>query len=242
MKISICIPMYNELTKVATTTAHLTSEMEAYCEKSGDSYEIIFSDDGSTDGCGDAVPTALPLSHGTVTVTRNEVNLGKGAAVRRAVSVSTGDVVMYTDCDLAYGTSVIPVNFELIKQGGVHMLAGSRAIHKDGYSEYTVIRKLASRIYIKLISVITGLSVTDSQCGFKMFTGDFAREIFSKCETNGWAFDLEVFLLAKKARAAVREVPVAVVRHDDSHVNVVRDSIKMLREVFRIKKRVKTKK
>ena len=234
--------MYNELAKVKDTTECLVSEMEPYCENSGDSYEIIFADDGSTDGCGDAVPTALPLKHGRVFVVRREVNLGKGAAVRDAVISSTGDVVMYTDCDLAYGTEIIPRTFETMKENGADMLAGSRAIHKDGYGEYTLIRKVASKVYIKLISLITGLSVTDSQCGFKMFRGDFAREVFPCCETNGWAFDLEVFLLAKKARAVVREVPVAIIKHDDSHVNVVTDSIKMLREVFRIKKRVNAKK
>ncbi len=236
--------MYNELDKVADTAVLLTAEMESFCEKSGDTYEIIFSDDGSSDGCADAVPTAenLSLSHGSIITVRRDDNRGKGAAVREAMLVSTGDVVMYTDCDLAYGTAVIPEAFETIQHETTDMLAGSRAIHPDGYGEYTALRRIASKVYIKLISVITGLSVTDSQCGFKLFRGDFARRIFAECETDGWAFDLELFLLAKREGAEVREFPVAIVKHDDSHVNVIKDSFKMLREVFKIKKRVNSTK
>lgn len=236
--------MYNELDKVADTAVLLTAEMETFCENSGDSYEIIFSDDGSTDGCANAVPTSeeLSLIHGTILTVRREKNCGKGAAVRHAMLASSGEVVMYTDCDLAYGTEVIPEAFELMKQGTCDMLAGSRAIHPNGYGEYTFLRRIASKVYLKLISLITGLSVTDSQCGFKLLDGDFARRIFSECETDGWAFDLELFLLAKRDGAAVSEFPVAIVKHDDSHVNVIKDSLKMLREVFRIKKRVKSSK
>lgn len=236
--------MYNELDKAADTAVLLTAEMETFCEKSGDTYEIIFSDDGSSDGCADAIPTTedLSLSHGSIIKVRRDDNRGKGAAVREAMLLSTGDVVMYTDCDLAYGTAVIHEAFETIKHETTDMLAGSRAIHPNGYGEYTALRRIASKVYIKLISVITGLSVTDSQCGFKLFRGDFARRIFAECETDGWAFDLELFLLAKRDGAEVREFPVAIVKHDDSHVNVIKDSFKMLREVFRIKKRVNSAK
>lgn len=234
--------MYNELGKVTDTAVLLTSELEAFCENSGDTYEIIFSDDGSTDGCANAVPTSedLSLTHGSIITVRREQNRGKGAAVREAVLISKGNVVMYTDCDLAYGTAVIPEAFEAMKTETTDMMAGSRAIHPNGYGEYTALRRIASKVYIKLISAITGLKFTDSQCGFKLFRGDFARRVFAECETDGWAFDLELFLLAKRDGAEVREFPVAIVKHDDSHVNVIKDSVKMLREVFRIKKRVKS--
>ena len=233
--------MYNELAKVSDTAVCLTSEMESYCEKSGDTYEVIFSDDGSTDGCASAIPTSevLSLRHGNIVIVRSNVNRGKGAAVRLAVSESSGEIVMYTDCDLAYGTKVILEAFEIMKHSTTHMLAGSRALHKDGYGEYSLLRRIASKVYLKLLSFITGISVTDSQCGFKLFQGDFARKIFPMCETDGWAFDLELFLLAKGENATVSEMPVAIVKHDDSHINVITDSVKMLREVFRIKKRAK---
>jgi dolichyl-phosphate beta-glucosyltransferase len=121
----------------------------------------------------------------------------------------------------------------------VQMLVGSRAIHPRGYEGYTLIRKITSKTYIRVLSLLTGLKTTDSQCGFKMFTRDTARSIFSLAETNGWAFDLELFLLAKREDAVIAEMPVSIVNHRESRISVLRDSPRMLREILRIKKRVK---
>ena len=241
MKISICIPMYNEITTVAATAAELVRVMDGYCGGNGDSYELIFSDDGSEDGTFEAIPKteAVGARHGVIVPIRTSANYGKGAAVRRAAIASTGDLVMYTDCDLAYGTEAIIDAVEVMKKGGCDMLTGSRAIHPDGYKSYTRMRKLASKVYIKLLNLITGLNVTDSQCGFKLFSGALARRIFPLAETNGWAFDLELFLLAAREGAVIKEHPVSIVNHRESRISVLRDSVKMLREMIVIKNRVK---
>ena len=233
--------MYNEITTVAATAAELVRVMDCYCSGSRDSYELIFSDDGSADGTYDAIPTTenVGAKHGTVVPIRTSANYGKGAAVRRAAIASTGDVVMYTDCDLAYGTDSIIEAINLMKKGGCDMLAGSRAIHPDGYKNYTKMRRLASKVYIRVLNIITGLNVTDSQCGFKVFRRELAHRIFPLAETNGWAFDLELFLLAKRERAKVCEMPVSVINHRESRINMLSDSVKMLREIFVIKNRVK---
>lgn len=232
--------MYNEISTVASTAAELVREMDAYCERSGDTYEIIFSDDGSRDGTLEAVPStcAVGAVHGEVVPLGSEVNRGKGAAVRRAVAVSTGDVVMYTDCDLAYGTEAITQGIDVMKKDSPDLLAGSRAIHPTGYAGYTFLRRIASKAYIRILTLITGLKVTDSQCGFKLFSGELARKIFAICETDGWAFDLELFLLAKREGAVMSEMPVTIVNHRESRISVMSDSFKMLREIFKIKARV----
>lgn len=230
--------MYNEISTVADTCDTLTREMESFCAESGDSYEIIFSDDGSKDGCFDAVKCDLPLSYGEVVKIRSDVNMGKGAAVRHAALASTGDVVMYTDCDLAYGTAVIPEAVKEMKTSGWGMLAGSRAIHPEGYEGYTFIRKVTSKTYLAVLTLFAGFKLSDSQCGFKLFNGELARRIFALAETNGWAFDFELFLLARRENASIGEFPVKIVNHRESRISVLRDSVKMLRELMRIKKRV----
>ncbi len=232
--------MYNEISSVALTAEELVRVMDAYCEANGDTYELIFSDDGSRDGTFGAVPKAESLGavHGTIMALRTDVNYGKGAAVRRAVLVSTGNLVMYTDCDLAYGSAAICEAVDIMKKEKPLMLAGSRAIHPEGYENYTPSRKFASKVYIRILNLITGLKVTDSQCGFKMFDGGLARRIFALAETDGWAFDLELFLLAKRDNASIREMPVKIVNHRESRINLISDSIKMLGEIFRIKNRV----
>lgn len=233
--------MYNEISTVAATAAELVRVMDRYCGGTGDSYELIFSDDGSADGTYEAIPTAEAVGarYGTIVPIRTSANYGKGAAVRRGAIASTGDVVMYTDCDLAYGTDSIIDAVNVMKKDGCDMLAGSRAIHPDGYKNYTKLRKFASKVYIKTLNLITGLKVTDSQCGFKMFKKELAHRIFPIAETNGWAFDLELFLLAKREGAVMHEFPVSVINHRESRINVLSDSVKMLREMIIIKNRVK---
>ena len=99
-------------------------------------------------------------------------------------------------------------------------------------------RRLASKMYLKTLSIFAGFKMSDSQCGLKFFTRDLAHKIFSLAETNGWAFDFELFLLAKREKATIAELPVCIVNHRISRISVMRDSVRMLKEVCKIKKRV----
>ena len=233
--------MYNEISTAENTARELTRAAEAICEeRDGTEYELIFSDDGSLDGCAEAVPDVIDgARHGTIKKVGSSRNMGKGAAIRRAVAASTGDIVLYTDCDLAYGTDVIGEALDAMTKSGVDVLVGSRAIHPRGYEGYSFLRRLASKVYLKILTVFAGFRLSDSQCGFKLFRGEAARRIFSLCETNGWAFDFEALMIAKKMGLAFGEHPVMIVNHRESRIRVFSDSFKMLREIFRIKKRVR---
>lgn len=233
MKVSVVIPMYNESGIIEDTAKKLSEEMEQHF----DSYEILFSDDGSKDGCGDIV-RALELP--CVRVTGYVQNQGKGCAVRSAVMEAEGDIIMFTDADLAYGTEVIcraVKTLEAHKDAGI--LIGSRNIGKDGYDGYTLLRKIASKIYIKVLCVAGGFDLSDSQCGCKAFRRDAAREVFSKAKVNGFAFDFEIILRAKKAGIKIVEMPVKIINHRESKIHIVRDSIRMLRDIRKIKKDIK---
>ncbi len=233
MKISVCIPMYNENKIIADTARRL----QQYMSQSFSDWEVIFSDDGSTDGCGDTV-RALGLEG--VKVVGYEQNRGKGCAVRTAMLASEGDIVMFTDSDLAYGTDVITRLVEAFEQHpDAGMVVGSRNIGKDGYEGYTFLRKLASKVYIRVLKIVGGLKLSDSQSGCKAFRGDVAHAIFEKCEVDGWAFDFEVILRAQKAGVKFREIPVKVINHGDSKVRMLSDSVKMLRDLRRMKKKIK---
>ena len=82
-------------------------------------------------------------------------------------------------------------------------------------------------------------SLSDSQCGIKGFRRDAAKKIFSNCEVDRFAFDLEVIMIANKVGYRIEEMPVKIINHRESKVNVLRDSFKMLRDVRRMKKRIK---
>lgn len=240
MKVSVCIPMYNESSVCREAAEALYREMTELREKTGIEYEVIFSNDGSTDNCTELTAAkARELDSERIKIIGYSDNRGKGSAVREAVLASDGDVVLYTDCDLAYGTKVIGEALSYVEDGA-DMVIGSRNLSPDGYEGYSLLRKIASRLYIKVIAVAAGFKLSDSQCGFKCFKGDSARRIFSLCTMNGFSFDLEVIKIAQKLNMTIREMPIKIINHKKSKVNVVKDAVRMLSDLRKIKKRVKS--
>ena len=232
-KISLCIPMYNESSIIADTAKTLHEYMSANFE----SYEILFSNDGSKDGC-DKIVEDMHLPN--VRVVGYPVNQGKGCAVRTALLAAEGDIVMFTDADLAYGCDVIKqVYNEFAAHPNADMVIGSRNLNKDGYEGYTFIRKLASKTYIKVLCLAGGFKLSDSQCGCKAFTRETVQAIFPRCEVNGFAFDFEAILWATKMKKIIVETPVKIINHRESKVNVIKDTFKMLRDLRKMKKRIK---
>jgi len=239
MKISVCIPMYNEAQIAADTARTVWKAMDGLRRLHGWDFEVIFADDGSRDDCAARVECAAREDglDGVRVVGYGE-NRGKGAAVREAVLASDGDIVFYTDCDLAYGTDVIGEAAALYAEE-IDAVIGSRRLTEDGYEGYTPLRRLASKVYIRILCTVGGFRLSDSQCGFKSFRGDAARKIFARCETNGFAFDFEVLMLASRLGLNIREMPVRIINHRESKVHVLRDSFRMLRDLTKIKIRVR---
>lgn len=233
MKFSLVIPMYNEKSIIADTAKTLSDYMDAHFED----YEILFSNDGSKDGC-DEIVRELNLPN--VRVTGYSNNQGKGCAVRTAVLEAKGDIVMFTDADLAYGTDVIArVAEKFAENPDADVVIGSRNLSKDGYEGYTLMRKIASKMYIKVLCIAGGFKLSDSQCGCKAFRGEAAQKIFSRCEVNGFAFDFEAILWSQKLGCKIAEMPVKIINHRESKVHVFSDTFKMLRDLRKMKKRIR---
>ncbi len=233
MKLSVCIPMYNESAIIERTARALSD----YLSEKYEDYEILFSNDGSTDGC-EKIAEGLGLPN--VRVIGYSQNRGKGSAVRTAMLAAEGDVVLFTDADLAYGLDVIESLVKSVEENpDAQVFIGSRNLHKDGYENYTFFRKIASKMYIKVICAVGGIKLTDSQCGFKAFRRDAAKEIFSLCCVDGFAFDFEALLWAKEKGYRVCEIPVKVINHRESKVHLFSDAAKMLGDLMKMKKRIR---
>ena len=230
--ITIIIPMYNENKIIQDTVNTLHQYMSTHFE----SYEILFSDDGSKDGCGDTVrQMELP----NVRVVGYPQNHGKGCAIRTAMLEARGRIVMFTDADLAYGEEVIGKFFDLLdNDDNASMLIGSRNLSKDGYEGYTLLRKFMSKAYIKLLGIIGGFKLSDSQCGCKAFKNVAAKDIFSRCKVDGFAFDFEGIIWAQKLGYKIAEAPVKIINHRESTVHIFRDTFKMLKDVTGIRRRI----
>ncbi|MBR6427350.1 MAG: glycosyltransferase [Clostridia bacterium] len=231
MKLSVLIPMYNEAEIAGNTARVLKTFLDGKFPERD--YEIVFCDDGSTDGCRDIIDGLGLENVRTVGYTDNR---GKGSAVRFGILRCAGEKIVYTDCDLAYGTDAIFGIFEA--SGDNDVTIGSRALHPDGYAGYTPLRRLMSKVYIRILSVIAGFKYSDSQCGLKCLTREAAERVFTKCTVNGFAFDLEMLVLADKAGMKVGEFPAKIISNRErlSKVSPVKDAFRMLRDVLKIKK------
>lgn len=229
--------MYNESALVVSSAKRLTQALDALIGKEIDDYEIIFSDDGSTDNSL-AILSEYASENARIKIIKSLENRGKGSAVRLAVGESRGDIVMYTDCDLAYGVDVIRRALSFFDKEKADIVVGSRNLSKDGYESYGVFRRIASKTYIKILSSLGGLKLTDSQCGFKAFDGDSARKIFSLCGCDGFAFDYEALLIAEALGMKTVEMPLKILTHKESKVHLLKDSICMFAQFLKIKKRI----
>ncbi len=232
-KISVVIPVYNEEKNILICMDRLCSYMSEHFED----YEIILVNDGSSDST-----EKLFLTHAGNYANLKMVsycqNQGKGYAVKTGMLETTGGRIVCTDCDLAYGVEVIGEMADKLTE--YDLVIGSRNLTKEGHKGYNFARKIASKVYIKLLNLAAGFRHTDSQCGIKAYRGDTARRIFRYCETKGFAFDLEVLMIAEKAGYIIGEYPVSIINHssEGSKVRIIQDTKKMLSDLRRIKKHI----
>lgn len=232
---SVVIPMYNEHSVIRETITRLTAAF-------GPETELLFVNDGSTDDS-EAIVSEAAKVHKNIRLVTYPVNKGKGCAVRTGMLEANGDIIIYTDCDLAYGTDQIKDIVSAIEKEKADIVIGSRAAHPEGYAGYTFLRKLISRAYIGIVCLISGLRLTDSQAGIKCYQHEAARAVFADCTVNGFAFDLEALMIAQKKGYTRVEFPVTICVSDidldhTSSVHLIKDSYHMFWDILKIRARL----
>ncbi|MFC1668641.1 dolichyl-phosphate beta-glucosyltransferase [Chlamydiota bacterium] len=229
MEISIIIPAYNEFSIICDTIGTI----ETYLEDKFLLYEIIVVDDGSTDGTASRVESTFSDKK-NIRLLKNDVNRGKGAAVRKGALASIGDLVLFSDADLS--TPITELDAFLLLINEFSIVVGSRAlpdslilIHQPFYREYM------GRVFNRFVQWIVSRGIKDTQCGFKLFRGDVARLLFSLCKIDGFCFDVEVLYLAHKKQYSIKEKSVIWRNDPTTKVHVFKDSCKMFLDLIRIK-------
>jgi dolichyl-phosphate beta-glucosyltransferase len=235
MKRSIIIPAYNEARRIATTLASISAYLELPAAQSSE-WEVIVVCDGCHDATeqeASAFAARLPLR-----VLSYPLNRGKGYAVRKGVSVSTGHLVAFMDADGSTPVCELDRLSRPIQQGQADIVVGSRrtpdARVRVGQS---VLRRWLGRAFACHAQLVLGLGVHDTQCGFKVFRGSVARTLFAELRCDGFAFDLELLAFARGRNLRVLERGVQWRESPGSTVRPLRDGVQMLRAAWQIRAR-----
>jgi dolichyl-phosphate beta-glucosyltransferase len=229
MDISIVIPVYNEEKLIA----ECIRRVEAFLSLKSWSWEIIVSSDGSSDQTDSVVAElAKQRPQGQLKLLTADKNTGKGMAVRRGMLEAQGKFVLMTDVDLSAPVKEMDKLLASFDQG-YDIAIGSRAVRAPGCDvQQSFKRWLSGRIFNLFVQALVIGGFKDTQCGFKCFKQKAARDIFSSQKLNGFSFDVEVLLLAKKKGFKIKEVPVMWKEAKASKVKLVHDSARMLRELL----------
>lgn len=235
MELSIVIPAFNERDKIAR-------DIEAASEfliARGLVGEIIVVDDGSTDGTAEQAENA-PVPDGVVTkVIRHETNHGKGYAVSSGMLEACGTYTMFADSGHCVPFDNALRGLELLRGGQCDIAHGSRRLPQSVIVRPKhLYRRMISRMFRWAIPILAGTprSLSDTQCGFKMYRGTVARELYSRCVCRGFLFDVEVILRAVRAGYRIREFPVEWHSDPDSRLHPARSIPKLLRELLAIRR------
>lgn len=227
---SIIIPAYNEATRLPASLQQIRQYMEA----KGNAFEIIVIDDGSQDKTREIVSqffSEFPCGRLLI----NESNRGKGYSIRRGMLEASGNFVLFTDADLSTPINQIEkLIFAL--NSGCEVAIGSRSIHGAQVKVHQPIyREAMGKIFNKFVRLLVIHGLIDTQCGFKSFKKSCVKPIFSRQLIDGFCFDVEVLLIARKLGYKIKEVPMVWLNSPASKVNALKDSLKMFIDLLRIR-------
>jgi dolichyl-phosphate beta-glucosyltransferase len=234
--ISVVIPAFNEEGALPGLLDGLLPVLESVARGS---WEVVISDDGSTDGT-----ARVPDGSGSdprVRVVRSDVNRGKGAALRSGVKECAGEFVLFCDADMPVPPATVVPFLDALKNGA-HIAIGNRKSPETIISRgQPVWRGVLGSAYGRLSAIVTATQVEDFNCGFKLFRGDIARELMARTLVQGWAIDIELLALAARRGYVTAELPVIWRHGEKSSVRPLQAILETLWEMAQIRMRLRKK-
>lgn len=228
LQLSVVIPAYNE---EKTLAKHFDVLVPVLNDLLGEEWEIIVFDDGSTDRTADVV---RDYGHARLRLLAHHPNRGKGSAVCAGVLATCGEVVLICDADMATPPLTLVPFLESLRNGG-DIIIGNRRDYRSQITQcQTPLRRFLGGGFIWLSALLTSTAIVDFNCGFKLFRGKIAHELFSATTSRGWAYDIEVLALAARRGYTIIEIPVEWRNGDNSCVRLPGDIFKTLEEMVRI--------
>jgi len=228
--LSIVIPAYNEERRLPATLDRILG----YREQSPVAVaEILVVDDGSRDG----TAALVEARGGMIRLISNPGNRGKGYAVRSGMLAAQGDWILSTDADLSAPIEELGKLIAAALRESAVVAIGSRALDRKLVKVHQpLMREASGRAFNLVMRLVTGLPFRDTQCGFKLFRKDAAREIFSRQIEDGFSFDVEDLLIARTLGLRSVEVPVEWSNVEGTKVSLAQ-GMKSFTDLVRIRAR-----
>ena len=228
---SIVIAAYNEEKRLAQSLR----KIQAYQAARDLPVEIIVIDDGSTDNTA-LLAVILSLEVQGLRLISYHRNRGKGYALRTGVLSSRGSLVLLSDADLSTPIEELETLEPHVTSHSHQIAIGSRALALSEIVQAQPLwRRGMGRMFNRLVRKLVVDGFHDTQCGFKLFAGEVARELFAAARIDRFASDVEILSLARINGYRVAEVPIIWADSTGSKVRPVRDSLQMLKDLVKIR-------
>jgi glycosyltransferase involved in cell wall biosynthesis len=228
--LSLILPAYNEVGRIRQTI----EQTRAYLNQCRIVYEIIVAADGD-DGTRELVAD-MARTDSRLSVLGSPERGGKGRGIRLGVARARGRVIGF--CDADYKTPIEELDKVLPwLDAGYEVVIGSRCVPESRIEvPQALYRQLGSRAFALGMHLVIGLwGVHDTQCGFKFFRGEVARDLFGRGRIDGYMFDVEILHLAERAGYRIKEVGVRWRDDGDSRLELVSGNWRNLLDVFRVR-------
>jgi dolichyl-phosphate beta-glucosyltransferase len=212
--LTVVIPAYNEEVRLARSLPVILE----YLHKQAYTWEVLVVNDGSRD---DTVGVAERFGGDHVRVITNQPNRGKGYSIRRGMLEARGKWRLFSDADMSTPIEELEKFWPLTEQG-YDVVIGSRGLPE---SELAVrqpkSRELVGRVFNTIVQTFLVPGLSDTQCGFKLFSGEAANAVFPRQTLHGFAFDVEILMLAHRLNYKIKEAPVKWVNDPGSKVSTL---------------------
>jgi dolichyl-phosphate beta-glucosyltransferase len=228
--VSLIIPAYNEVGRIRTTVG----EALDYFDERQQPCEIIVSADGD-DGTREAA-REMSATRPEIKVIGGTERRGKGRGIREAVRIATGDIIGFSDADNKTPITEFDKVAEFLTAGH-DVVIGSRGVRGSRIERaQPLYRRLGSKGFALFMHAAVGLSgIVDTQCGFKFFRGEVAKELFGRQQIDGYMYDVEILFLAEQLGYRITEVPVRWRDDGDSRLQLVSGNIRNVRDILSVR-------
>lgn len=225
--LSVIIPAYNEESRLPDTL----EQVFRFLERQNFSSEVIVVENGSADRTYE-IAQSFAKEHDNLRVF--QTGRGKGAAVKRGMREARGEYRFMCDADLSMPVEEISKFIPPALTDFDIAIASREAEGSVRYNEPRY-RHFGGRGINYIIQLFALPGLNDTQCGFKCFRADAANDLFALQTLSGWSFDIEVLFIARRRGYRVREIPIDWYYHPETKVDAVRDALRMIGDIFRIR-------